>query len=176
MIAPPPPPLPPRIEGSGFSRRSLGTSIFVMVCIVLIALVMVRMSTGSEDGDTLGPEVIVPVAARHAEDTGSVGLQGFGGIIGEPAAVQGTMMTLTEAEFFTTGQPISEGSEEWENRSALVWLVAFDGAIRGEADSEYRQLSIVLDARTRRLISSTAYPAGNELDTSGLEDLRQYMP
>jgi hypothetical protein len=99
-------------------------------------------------------------------------------------------MSLNAATQIRAGRSINPVSGEWQRRDDSVWLVAFEGTVdvtravsrEDEKDQQedeslvYRQVLIIMDAESGRVIYRSAHPTGQERNVSSLEDLTSCLP
>lgn len=168
--------------GLGKNPRTAVLAAIVVIGI-LAAWIVGTFSVGSSTVE-LSPKRAVAISLEFAKSDGRPA-PSFAGLVGGPTSVKGSIVTLDTAKYIKSGRHINPKSLEWERKDNLVWLTVFSGnvdasrQVKGQVQPtsvEYNQTTIIMDAKTGRLIYRSAHPVGQERDTSGLDDLTSFLP
>ena len=157
----------------------------VLLCVSLVlGAGMLRDRTGrgalSTEPSPPVQGMITPLRAPIPPETAVVqalteawkGYPKIGRLEGEPDSIRGRAMTYGELQHLR-GQAFAPGHPAWSRRDDLVWVVVLRGEIvvdQPQGDT-FRQLLVVMDARTGAVEGVGAYNMRHELDTASLPSL-----
>jgi hypothetical protein len=152
--------------------------LFMLLTITVVAATFLIMgrSTGNAKTDAITADTAVYQALEYA----NAGLPS-GKLEGMPSEVRGTLLSRDQASRLSLGDSIAV--KDGLDAASAAWVIVFRGKvvahIEGSADGkiapkeeQFSQMSVVLDAKTGELLSTTMHAPGDELKADALPILK----